>query len=474
MTATASRPTSMRIPEQVLTAAQMRAAEGELVDRGISVDALMQRAGRGAADWIWRIAAGQRVTVLCGPGNNGGDGYVIAETLRQRGLRVHVVAAHAPATDAARNAAEAWRGETISEPPAHGDVLLDCLFGSGLTRALSQEDEALLVQLVASHDFAVAIDLPSGIATDTGDLLGAIPQFDLTLALGSWKPAHFLMPARSRMGQMRRVDIGIEPVAAAARVYPRPLFVPPPADAHKYRRGLVGVVAGAMPGAALLAAEAAMRGGAGYVKLLSPNFERNAPPGLVIENGPLERVLRDERWSALVIGPGLGRGEVARDRLSMVLDRRLPTVIDADALHVLDDDLIEGVDPTRLLVTPHQGELAALCSTFGIRAQGKLSAARELAETTGLTVLAKGPDNILVSPDGRAAFFPAAPSWLSTAGTGDVLAGIAASRFASTGDPFDAAGEAVWLHSEAARRAGTTFTADDLSNIVSTAYARFL
>ena len=182
----------------------------------------------------------------------------------------------------------------------------------------------------------------------------------------------------------------------------------------------------------------------------------------------------DKRWSALLVGPGLGRNEVARERLSAALERRLPTVIDADALHLLDDDLLEGIDASRLLVTPHEGELAALCSTFGIAAHGKLASARELAETTGLTVLAKGPDNVLVSPDGRTAFFPPAPSWLSTAGTGDVLAGVAVSRLACRGDAFAAAGEAVWLHSEAARCADAAFTADGLSNRISEAYARFL
>jgi hydroxyethylthiazole kinase-like uncharacterized protein yjeF len=464
----------MRGAEQVLTAAQMRAAEGALVEQGISIDALMQRAGRGAADWIWRIAMGRRVTVLCGPGNNGGDGYVIAEALRERGLEVQVVAAHAPASGAARNAAKSWRGDTTSEPPSHGGVLVDCVFGSGLTRPLSRDDEALLHRLAAAHDFAVAIDLPSGAATDDGALLGNVPKFDLTLALGSWKPAHFLMPARGMMGELRCVDIGIGPVAGAASLFPRPRFSPPPAEAHKYRRGLIGVVAGAMPGAALLAAEAAMRGGAGYVKLLSPTRSNNAPAALVTDDTPLRDALADERWSALLVGPGLGRDEASRERLSATLERRLPTLIDADALHLLDPDLIEGLDATRLLVTPHEGELVALCSTFAITAQSKLAKARDLAEATGMTVLAKGPDNVLVSPDGRAAFFPAASSWLSTAGTGDVLAGVAASRLACTGDPFAAAGEAVWLHSEAARCAETAFTADDLSNRISEAYARFL
>ncbi len=465
----------MLVPEQVLTAAQMHAAEQALIDGGVSVDALMQRAGRGAAEWIRRVATGRSVTVLCGPGNNGGDGYVIAETLRAGGLAVALVAPLPPATEAAHRAKTAWQGE-VPTGPSHqrGGVFVDCLFGSGLSRPLSGEHATLLSQLAALHDFTVAIDLPSGVATDDGALLGAVVPSNLTLALGAWKPAHFLMPASGLMGERRRVDIGVEPVAGAAWVFPRPHLSLPSRDAHKYSRGLVGIVAGAMPGAALLAAQAAMRGGAGYVKLLSPSEQPAAPAALVAERSPLDIALKDKRWSALLVGPGLGRDDEARNRLHAVLDRGVPTVIDADALHLIDDDMLEGIDASRLLVTPHEGELETLGKSFEITPGGKLTRACALAEMTGMTVLAKGPDTILAAPDGRVAFFPPASSWLSTAGTGDVLAGLAASRLACHGDPFIAGGEAVWLHTEAARIAGPALTADDLSNSISTAYAHFL
>ena len=236
----------------------------------------------------------------------------------------------------------------------------------------------------------------------------------------------------------------------------------------------MGVVAGAMPGAALLAAIAAMRGGAGYVKLLSAQSHPAAPAALVIDEAELSESLEDKRWSALLVGPGLGRDEAARERLGAVLEARVPTVIDADALYLLDDDLMEGVDAGRLVATPHEGELGRLCDTFGVRSECKLARAQELATTTGLTVLAKGPDTILATGDGRIAFFPPAPSWLASAGTGDVLAGLVASRLATRFAPFDATGEAVWLHNEAARVAGPGFTADDLAVTISKAYARFL
>ena len=465
----------MRAPDQVLTAAQTRAAEQALIAGGVSVDELMQRAGRGAAEWIRRIALGRPVTVLCGPGNNGGDGYVIAETLRASGLAVTVVAPHPPATSAAAVACKAWQGGVAGDSRGvRGGVFVDCLFGSGLSRPLSADHESLLAELSGRHEFTVAVDLPSGVATDNGALMGAPPSAHLTLALGAWKPAHFLMPALGVMGERRCVDIGVDAVAGAAFEFPRPRLSLPARDAHKYRRGLLGIVAGTMAGAAVLAAEAAMRGGAGYVKLLSADALSGIPPSLVNDRAPLEAALGDQRWSALLVGPGLGRDEVARERLHTTLARGLPTVIDADALHLLDDDMLEGIDTSRLLVTPHEGELAVLCQTFGIAPADKVRRARAVTEMTGVTVLAKGPDTVLAAPDQRLAFCPPASSWLSTAGTGDVLAGLAASRLACQGDVFAAAGEAVWLHAEAARVAGPALTAHDLSSVISNAYARFL
>jgi len=466
----------MPLSDQVLTAAQMRAAEAALIAQGVSVDELMQRAGRSAAEWVWRMAAGRSVAVLCGPGNNGGDGYVIAEALRERGLAVTVVAPVEPATDAARNAHAEWRGRTQSEATTGlGGVLVDCLFGSGLSRALSPEHEALIAALASRHAHAIAIDLPSGVATDDGALLGAVPQFDLTLALGAWKPAHFLMPAMDRTGTVKLVDIGIAPVDGAASIFPRPCFAPPSRTDHKYTRGLVGVVAGAMPGASVLAAKAAMRGGAGYVKLLSDDTRpRNVPAALVVDGRSLPEALADERWSAMLVGPGLGRDEAALERLGEVLEAGLPIVLDADALRLIDDDLVEGVDASRVLLTPHEGELSRLCSSFGVTATGKLDRVKGLAALTGFTVLAKGADTVLAAADGRTAFFPPAPTWLASAGTGDVLAGLAASRLGTGADPFQAAGEAVWLHREAALIAGSMLIADDLVDALSVAYARFL
>lgn len=452
-------------PDQVLTVAQMRAAEQALIDAGTSVEALMDTAGKGAAEWVWRLAAHRPVTVLCGPGNNGGDGYVIAEAVRTRGGQVTVIAAAEPATEAARNARALFRGDVLGpEVRPLGDVLVDCLFGSGLTRPLTPDHAVLLADLARSHRHLVAVDLPSGIDSDTGAALNAgLPTYDLTIALGAWKFAHFLMPASAKLGVLRLVAIGIAPVAGAARRIGRPQLSVPAEDVHKYRRGLLGVVAGEMPGAGVMACIAAQGAGAGYVKLLG---EGQVPLDIVEDRRPLAEALGDKRLNALLVGPGLGRGAEARGRLSATLASRIATVADADALV-----LLQAGDPAPDIVTPHEGELAMLEQTFGLSsARAKPELARALARASRSVVVAKGPDTLIAAPNGRLAFTPRASSWLSTAGTGDVLAGTIASRLATGLDPFEAACQGVWLHAEAARLCRGPFTAEKLAHAISEAY----
>lgn len=463
---------------QVLTVAQMRAAEQALIAAGVSVDALMQRAGRGAADWVWRAAARRPVTVLCGSGNNGGDGYVIAEALRERGGTVRVIAADEPRTAAARTARALYHGEVLDRAarPA-GEVLVDCLFGSGLTRPLEPADVALLAELAASHALRIAIDLPSGIDSDRGvPLSPGLPGWHLTLALGAWKQAHFLMPGAAMMGERRLVGIGCAPVEGAPGVVARPRLSAPAADAHKYRRGLVAVVAGAMPGAARLACTAAQGAAAGYVRLVLPA----AAGALSLDGGAPDVVstgydsLGDPRIGAVLVGPGLGRDEAARQRLVAALAHGHPAVLDADALMGLTPDDLGGYRAA-LVLTPHEGELAGLERSFALPGQGtKLDRARALAAATGAVVVAKGPDTVIAAPDGRAAFAHRASPWLSVAGTGDVLAGIVAARLSGGVAALDAAAGAVWLHGEAARLAGPAFSASQLAATVRSAYAACL
>jgi ADP-dependent NAD(P)H-hydrate dehydratase / NAD(P)H-hydrate epimerase len=465
----------MRGSEQVLTVAQMRAAEQALIDAGSSVEALMDIAGRGAAEWIWRIAGRGRVTVLCGPGNNGGDGYVIAETLRARGTDVAVIAALDAKSDAARNARGLYQGEVLG-PDANrsGDAFVDCLFGSGLTRALSAGHAEMVRRLAASHGQAVAIDLPSGIESDRGLALNdGLPGYDLTLVLGAWKFAHMLMPAAALMGALRFVPIGVAPVDGAARMILKPKIAAPDAQAHKYRRGLLAVVGGEMRGAAMLAAHAAQGSGAGYVKLFADSADR-APHDLVVDTGPLSDVLVDDRNTAVLVGPGLGRRGEARERLAIALGDPVPVVADADALVLLGPrSLAEREAAT--IATPHEGEMVALERAFDLDGSGsKPERAAALAKATGMIVVAKGPDTLVAAPDGRLACAERASSWLSTAGTGDVLAGVIASRVATGVDAFEAACEGVWLHGEAARLCRPAFTASELAAAVPRALAACL
>lgn len=459
---------------QVLTAEQMRAAEQQLFDAGTSVFELMEIAAGGAAEWIRRVVAGRPVTVLCGPGNNGGDGYVIARRLREAGNVVTVIAPLDPATGAAQEAKRRWKGPVATaDGGAQGEVFVDCLFGSGLARPLVTEHALLLRDMVARHRYKVAVDVPSGIASDSGAVLNDdLPRFDLTLALGAWKFAHWSLPGRTLMGQMRLVPIGIASVEGAARLVTRPRFAAPAADSHKYRRGLMAIVAGAMPGASLLAAAAAQASGAGYVKLLAQSSDPRTPADVVTETAPVAEVLADPRIAAVLIGPGLGRDGESKAVLGDGLRLAKALVLDADALMLLAPTMLARDIP--LLATPHDGELESLCRAFGVIAEGRRDRALALARVSGMVVLAKGPDTCVAAPDGRLALAQPAPSWLSVAGTGDVLAGIAASRMAAGADPFAAACEAVWLHGEAARRAGPAFTPSQLAERVPEALAACL
>ena len=487
----ANNPKTSDRLNQVLTVAQMRDSEQALIDAGISVDALMQSAGRGAGEWVRRAAAGRMVTVLCGPGNNGGDGYVIAQHLLEHGNPVRVVPAREPATDAARNARTRYRGPLLAADArsdalqqAWGDrVLVDCLFGSGLTRALPDDLANLLGALAASHKHRIAIDVPSGIESDSGAALNpGLPAWDLTLALGAWKFAHWTLPAPERMGatmgMLKLVDIGVAAMPGAARVLARTSIEVPPIDAHKYTRGLAAVVGGAMPGASLLAADAAMHAGAGYVKLVAPERPDGMPHDLVFaaaaDAASMMRELSDRRTAAALIGPGLGRDRRALTLLSALLASRLLAVIDADALMLLSPGLL----PRRaggLLLTPHEGEMAALENRFGLPSDAPRPVrALALARLAKAVVLFKGPDSMIAAPDGTLILSPRAPSWLSVAGSGDVLSGIALGRLAVTRDPLRAAQEALWLHGEAARIAGPAFTASQLADTVQAAIARGL
>ena len=438
----------------ILTTAQMRTAEQSMFDAGTDPYALMRRAGEAAADIIWRAGHRRETLVLCGPGNNGGDGFVIARALEARGVPVRVAALGESKTDSSMKARADWVGpvdDIMTVQPAA--QLVDALFGIGLTRGLDPALAERLGELVAAGGHSYAIDVPSGVDSDGAIALSPVPRFTHCISLGAWKPAHVLLPARSFARHNVLVDIGIVAPEGGARALARPHFEAPAEDAHKYRRGLVAVVAGAMPGAAALCAEAAARGGAGYVRLLGGGAVGALSHAIVRgEEGDFSKA------KAVLVGPGLGRETAAWDRLKGAMKAGLPVVADADALWLLAEKGF-GDLPSPAIITPHGGEFAHL---FGDQPGNKIDCTLSAAARIGSVVVHKGPDTVIAAPDGRVVVAPPASTWLSTAGTGDVLAGLCAARLAVTGDAFTAACEAVWLHSEAARRTGAAFIADDL------------
>ncbi|MFS0770972.1 NAD(P)H-hydrate dehydratase [Sphingomonas sp. 1P08PE] len=440
----------------ILTAAEMRAAEEAHGD----LAGLMERAGQGVAQAVRRLAASGEVLVLCGPGNNGGDGYVAAAALRRSDLSVRVAAGGEPRTDLARDARARWGGpveDVATAAPA--PVLVDALFGTGLSRPLPDEMAAALCRLADAARLRVAVDLPSGVATDDGRCLSEPPRFDLTLALGAVKPAHLLHPAAGFAGEVRVVELGLKP-HAAARVLARPVLPEPGPASHKYSRGMVAVVAGRMGGAAELAAEAALRAGAGYALHLGGRDPRAAPHAVVRRRWSAE-ALDDPRIGAVVVGPGLGRDDEGRTRLDAALASGRAVVIDGDALHLLDPDALR---PAPAILTPHQGEFDAL---FGKGDGSRIDRARAAAVRARAVVVLKGPDTVIAAPDGQVVVAGGASAWLSTAGTGDVLAGATGAMLASGLPAFEAAAAAVWLHGRAASLCGRSFIADDLAAALS-------
>jgi hydroxyethylthiazole kinase-like uncharacterized protein yjeF len=460
------------IGRPILTAAEMRAAEALAIAAGTPVETLMERAGLAAAEAIWRYAGPLPALVLCGPGNNGGDGYVLARVLQQRGVPVRIAALGEPQSPAARAARAAWDGEVVAlADAASAPLLIDALFGTGLTRGLDEALARRLASLAGQARIRVAIDLPSGAATDDGAILSPVPDFDLTVTFQTLKPSHLLQPAARYMGRVVVADIGVEAHSHLSEIAPPRLRAPGP-DNHKYSRGYVAVVGGAMPGAAALAAAAAMRGGAGYVRLIADRPVRGLPHAIVQRAGVSPELLADHRIGAVAAGPGLGRDADARALLDRVLACARPLVLDADAL-VLLEGALERLHPLHHvpILTPHAGEFARL---FGTLPGSKVEQARAAAVRASAIIVYKGADTVIASPDGRAAIAPTAPSWLASAGTGDVLAGIIAAQRAAGLDAFEAACAGVWLHGRAAERAGAALMADDLLAHLAAAVAECL
>jgi len=455
----------------IVTATAMRAAEDAVFAAGVSQAELMERAGAAVAREAARFAMGRPVLVLAGPGNNGGDAWVAARLLGESGHDVMVASLGEAKEGAAAAMRTKWRGTAVELADAQArPIVVDGLFGTGLTRPLALEIVRHLRRLVNAAHFTLAIDLPSGMDTDFGRDLGAAGA-TVTLALGALKPAHLLGEGLDRCGHVLLDGIGI-PISTVWRTVAAPRLSTPGSRSQKYTRGLVAVLEGHMPGAARLASSAALHGGAGYVVRVGEDDSQG--PNAIVPRPMAEfaKLLEDDRTGAVVVGPGLGRDEDMRARLDAAISSARPLILDGDALSLIGRDvgqLRNRAAPTCL--TPHSGEFDRL---FGEGKGSKIDRTLAAAAETGTVIVHKGADTVIATPEGDVRVYAGGSPWLSTAGTGDVLAGLLGARLAGGVSPLAAAEAAVWLHGRAAQLAGPAFTADDLIPYLSHAIAECL
>ncbi|MFJ4540854.1 NAD(P)H-hydrate dehydratase [Streptomyces tibetensis] len=466
----------------------VRNAERELMAR-LPEGALMQRAAAGlaaaCADLLGRVY-GSRVVLLVGSGDNGGDALYAGARLARRGAGVTAVLlaperAHAAGLAALRRAggrvAAAGQGEALVDD---ADLVLDGIVGIGGKGGLRPDAVPLAAAAGRSRGAVVAVDLPSGVDADTGEVHGVAVRADLTVTFGTHKPGLLIDPAREYAGSVRLVDIGLELPAepeleALQHGDVAELLPVPRAESDKYRRGVVGIAAGSAryPGAAVLAVSGALRGGAGAVRYVGPAGDAviaRFPETLVSDQGP-KHAGRVQAW---VVGPGAGDDAAT---VAEVLAADVPVLIDADGLRLADAEVVRGRRaPT--LMTPHAGEAAALLGVDRAEVEGgRLAAVRELARRYGATVLLKGSTTLVADSGGGAVRVnPTGTGWLATAGSGDVLSGLGGSLLAAGLSAMDAGSVGAYLHGLAGRLAagGAPVGAHDVAEAVPEAWRNVL
>lgn len=480
---------------ELLTTREMAEADRRAITSGIPGRVLMENAGRAVAAAALPLNRGGDVLILCGPGNNGGDGFVAARHLAAAGRRVRVALLgdrDRLEGDAAVMAGQ-WAGSVdplAAAPVGDAAVIVDALFGAGLARPLEGRAAEVVAAVNRSAAAVVAVDVPSGLDGTSGVATGPAVEADRTVTFFRLKPGHLLLPGRRLCGEVRLADIGI-PDAVLAGIAPRAFanepalwsssYPRPAPDGHKYTRGHAIVASGGawQTGAARLAAQAALRVGAGLVTVASPTqaLAANAAHLTAVMLLPcdgaadLGAVLRDERRNAVLLGPGMGVGADSAAMVDVALGAGPAVVLDADAVTSFaerPDDLfaaIRAASGRPVVLTPHEGEFRRVFA--GLSAGSKLERARAAAGRSGAVVVLKGPDTVIAAPDGRAAINANAPAWLATAGAGDVLGGLVVGLLAQGMAAFEAAAAAVWLHGAAASAHGAGLTADDLDRALS-------
>jgi len=471
----------------LLTVEEMGRADALAVEHGVPSLDLMEAAGEGIVREIRKRWTRGSVLVLAGPGNNGGDGFVVARLLRDLRwpVRLALLGDAAKLKGDAKVNAGRWDGETetLDGVTFDGvDLIIDAIFGAGLTRDVDGVAAAALEKAQETGLTIVAVDVPSGVDGNTGEVRGIAPGADLTVTFFRKKPGHLVLPGKDLCGETVVRDIGIpeavlEEIGACAFENGPDVWALhlPQADtsSHKYTRGHLLIVGGGeMTGAARLASGAARRAGAGMVSIAAPpqalNVYKSGDPGnLVVElsdGGDLSDLLADERKNTVLVGPGGGVTQATRNAVISALRSKRPVVLDADALSVFEDDpetLFSWIKGPCVL-TPHEGEFGRLFENQGDR----LSKCRNAAAISGSVVLLKGADTVIAEPAGKAVINSNAPADLATAGSGDVLAGIIAGLLAQGMPAFEAACAGAWLHGEAGQLAGPGLVAEDLANFL--------
>ena len=467
----------------LLTPLQMGDADRAAKARGVGGFALMEAAGSAVA-----VAVGARwpmrpITVLCGPGNNGGDGFVAARHLAAAGwpVKLALLGSRDKLKGEAAQAASLWTGSLAPFSTQCLDgagLVIDAIFGAGLSRPLDGEALAMVQALTSRRLPVCAIDVPSGLDGGSGMSLGAAAPAELTVTFFRKKPGHLLYPGRGLCGDVQVADIGI-PAGVLDKIAPNSWengpglwqagYPWPQPEGYKYKRGEVLILGGeAITGASRMTAEAASRAGAGMVTLAAParvwSIYATSLVNAIVRSfdglKDFEALLADKRRNVVAIGPGAGVGEATRQFVLAALATRRAVVLDADALTSFAEapqDLFEAIVGPCVL-TPHAGEFMRLFHFDG----DKLHQTRSAARQSGAVVVLKGPDTVIAAPDGRAIINSNAPAQLATGGSGDVLTGFVAALLAQGMPPFEAAAAAVWLHGAAATEFGLGLVAEDL------------